>query len=697
MAQLIQHGFSQKQFSRSRFSTKGFAIGFISVLLSACATTQTPTSTPTAESNGKNADDLLIIDCLLPGQVKKLGSHTTYLTARRPIKTTATDCEIRGGEYVAFDRADYATALKIWLPVAQAGDAEAQTYVGEIYEKGLGLKPDYQAASIWYDKAAKQNYSRALINLGNLYEKGLGVAQDKAQALNLYRQAAGIQSDDLLYASTVEVHAVDQKELARLKDEVAFKSRELAAAQGQLAKARDEIAQRKQALAQAEQIKKDAELALFAQESKDVHEQSQALIKDLRNELNRAQSEVASQQEQLAIVNAKLQQLDAEMASTNTSLLESQTLIADASTMPVIEIIDPPMTLMRGLPSIPVKAGTNEKEVVGKIKAPEGLKSFKVNGKEQTIDEYNLFWVNVPVDSGRKTIKLEAIDNNNNKVAFNFTLVPEKAVTTTQKPVAEKGRPVNSDINLGNYYALVIGNNEYRDSAFPSLETAVNDANETAQVLRDKFGFETQVLRNATRYEMLAALNELREKLTEQDNLLIYYAGHGEIDEATNNGYWLPVDAKEGDTRNWISNAAISDILNTLPAKHVMVVADSCYAGTLSVAAMPRVDESMTEDLQKEWIMAMSQARARTVLTSGGVAPVMDGGGDGHSVFSRAFLDSLQQSEGIVEGHSIYRDVLGKVKRKTANLQVQQVPEYAPARYAGHEAGEFFFNSGTAI
>src|SRR5690606_16821753 len=122
---------------------------------------------------GKNADDLMIIDCLLPGQVKKLGSFTTYLTARRPIKTTATDCEIRGGEYVSFDRADYATALKIWLPQAQAGDAEAQTYVGEIYEKGLGLKPDYQAAAVWYAKAAEQNFSRAQINLGNLYEKGL--------------------------------------------------------------------------------------------------------------------------------------------------------------------------------------------------------------------------------------------------------------------------------------------------------------------------------------------------------------------------------------------------------------------------------------------------------------------------------------------------------------------------------------------
>ena len=128
-----------------------------------------------------------------------------------------------------------------------------------------------------------------------------------------------------------------------------------------------------------------------------------------------------------------------------------------------------------------------------------------------------------------------------------------------------------------------------------------------------------------------------------------------------------------------------------------MVVADSCYAGTLSVAAMPRVDESMPDDLQKEWILAMSQARARTVLTSGGVAPVLDGGGDGHSVFSRAFLDTLRKSDGIIEGHSVYREVLSRVQTKARSLNVQQVPEYAPARYAGHEAGEFFFNPGTTI
>ncbi|MCK5792273.1 MAG: caspase family protein [Ketobacter sp.] len=677
-----------------QLTASGFCIGFLSVILSACATAPNqPGNGQAAET--KNADDLLIIDCLLPGQVKKLGTQTTFLTARRPIKTTATDCEIRGGEYVAFDRADYATALKIWLPVAQSGDAEAQTYVGEIYEKGLGLKPDYQAASVWYEKAAKQNFSRALINLGNLYEKGLGVAQDKAMALNLYRQAAGLQSDDLLYASTVEVRAVDQKELIRLKDEVAFKSQQLAAAEGQLANLQADLAQRKQALAAAEQTQKNAELALFAQESKAIHEQSQALIKQLKSELSQARLAVDNQQQQLAAANQQLNQISNQVASTNTSILQSETLIASADTMPIIEIIDPPMTLMRGLPTIPVKASLRQKEIVGKIKAPNGLKSFKVNGREQTIDEYNLFWVNVPIDGDRKTVKLEAIDTNNNRVAFNFSVVPDQSAVVSSVPDTAQPLAVKSGLNLGNYHALVIGNNDYR--SYPKLKTAVNDATETASVLQEKFGFKTTVLKNATRYEILAALNELREQLTDQDNLLIYYAGHGELDDKTDKGFWLPVDAEQGNSRNWISNAAISDILNTLKAKHVMVVADSCYAGTLSVAAMPRVDESMPDDLQKEWILAMSQARARTVLTSGGVAPVLDGGGDGHSVFSRAFLDTLRKSDGIIEGHSVYREVLSRVQTKARSLNVQQVPEYAPARYAGHEAGEFFFNPGTTI
>ncbi len=666
-------------------------ISFILTLLTGCSASVPPSDG--ALVTAASADDLLIIDCLLPGQVKRLGSLSTYLSARRPIKTSAVDCEIRGGEYVAFDRADYATALKIWLPVAQSGDPEAQTYVGEIYEKGLGLEPDFAMAAIWYSKASEQRFPRALINLGNLYEKGLGVSMDKAKALNYYRQAAGLENDDLLYASTVEINAVDQQELAHLKYQVTEKTRQLAQAENQLAQAQQNLARNKQALAAAQSQEKALALELYTQESKAIHEQSQALITQLREALVNAEATVNEQERRLADANAQLSKSHNEVQSQHAALEQSSLKMADASSMPVIEIIDPPMTLMRGLPTIPVASNIKEKEIIGKIQAPAGLKSFKVNGVEQSIDEYNLFWVNVPLSQKRTNIKLEAIDHQNNTVALNFSVVSDSPAVTT---IAQKATPDSllappTALQLGNYHALVIGNNNYRH--YPVLETAINDVTSTATVLNSKFGFNTTILRNATRYEILAALNELRETLDENDNLLIYYAGHGEMDSNGDSGYWLPVDAEQGNARNWISNAAISDILNTIKAKHIMVVADSCYAGTLSVAAMPRMVEAIPGDMQQEWVEAMVQARARTVLTSGGIAPVMDGGGDGHSVFARAFIETLQSTDGLVEGHTVYQQVLRRVQSKSQALRHPQVPEYAPVRHAGHEAGEFFFQS----
>ena len=86
----------------------------------------------------EDVNKLYVVDCLLPGQMRKLGTSMTYLSARRPIRTTEADCEVRGGEYVAYDRANYTSALNVWLEKANEGDATAQLYVGQIYEKGLG-------------------------------------------------------------------------------------------------------------------------------------------------------------------------------------------------------------------------------------------------------------------------------------------------------------------------------------------------------------------------------------------------------------------------------------------------------------------------------------------------------------------------------------------------------------------------------
>src|SRR5690606_11459228 len=147
--------------------------------------------------------DLEIVDCLLPGQVRQLG-NTSFLTQRRPIRTTVAECSIRGGEYVAYDRADLKSALRIWMQAAESGDVEAQTKVGEIYERGLGVEPNYEAAALWYQKAADRGYARALFNLGTLYEQGLGVPQDRLKALNLYREAWGVPEDSLIFASAAE-------------------------------------------------------------------------------------------------------------------------------------------------------------------------------------------------------------------------------------------------------------------------------------------------------------------------------------------------------------------------------------------------------------------------------------------------------------------------------------------------------------
>src|SRR5215467_7448006 len=192
---------------------------------------------PQPQSVGRT-EDLLIVDCLLPSQIRRLGQQVTYLSARRAVKTSARDCEIRGGEYVAYDRANYATALKVWLPLAEQGDASAQTNVGEIFEKGLGVPPDYAAAVVWYRRGAERGYSRAAINLGQLYEQGHGVPKDPVQALGWYRKAAGLGDLPFGLAATPTPPSQETQQLrlevARLRGQLEAKQAQLDAKQAEL-------------------------------------------------------------------------------------------------------------------------------------------------------------------------------------------------------------------------------------------------------------------------------------------------------------------------------------------------------------------------------------------------------------------------------------------------------------------------------
>ena len=222
-------------------------VGCTSPSPSVQAPDQSTSAASSAAAPGR-AEALFVVDCLLSGQVRKLG-QMTFLTSRRPIKTSAQDCEFRGGEYVAYDRSDYRTSLNVWLPQAQAGDKEAQTYVGEIYEKGLGVPRDYAVASAWYRKAAAQGHSRAQINLGFLYEKGLGVEKDPVQALSWYRQASGLKEAmvlDTISNRWSDTGTSTQKELQELKQEVEQHKAESAALRQQLERTQQQLGQTQQ-------------------------------------------------------------------------------------------------------------------------------------------------------------------------------------------------------------------------------------------------------------------------------------------------------------------------------------------------------------------------------------------------------------------------------------------------------------------
>lgn len=157
--------------------------------------------------------------------------------------------------------------------------------------------------------------------------------------------------------------------------------------------------------------------------------------------------------------------------------------------------------------------------------------------------------------------------------------VSELGEKSVQEMPRLPGREIEKIKNPGYYHALVIGNNDYQH--LPNLETARNDAEEIADVLARLYGFQTSLIVNGTRIKILTALDQYRGILGENDNLLIYYAGHGYYDKAVDRGYWLPVEAEQITTANWISTADITDKLKAYRAKHVTVVVDSCYSGAL--------------------------------------------------------------------------------------------------------------------
>ncbi len=254
---------------------------------------------------------------------------------------------------------------------------------------------------------------------------------------------------------------------------------------------------------------------------------------------------------------------------------------------------------------------------------------------------------------------------------------------------ASRGISVIGDLShqsgkLGSYRALLIGINDYNDPKIPDLETAVNDTTAMAKLLRERYGFKVKLLldHKATRKAIYQALRNLASSTTPDDNILIYYAGHGDLDRLTNDGWWIPSDAEGGDPVTYLNNFLIQTYIRSMKARHVLLISDSCYSGTLfgQARALPQV-------IDDKYYLNLYNEKSRWGMTSGNKTPVSDRGTGNHSVFAYQLLKELRKNEKpYISTQEIYTRIAPIVSNNS-----EQTPLCRPIRNTGDQGGEFVF------
>ncbi|MEO8151651.1 MAG: caspase family protein [Rhizobacter sp.] len=354
-----------------------------------------------------------------------------------------------------------------------------------------------------------------------------------------------------------------------------------------------------------------------------------------------------------------------------------------------IHIIDPVVVLPTAngdgtTPSVRLAGQGTQRQLTGKVTAEAGLRQLTLNDKPLAFDAQGVFRATLDLSQGPMELRLVATDRQGNQSMVSFS-----AVAGTASPARNTSLLPDHGVASGAYRALVIANQNYQH--WERLDTPLRDAQDLKQLLERRYGFKVTLLADATRREMFTALNALRAQLGSDDNLLVFYAGHGDIDPVTQRGYWVPVDGERHNRSNWMSVLDVTDQLNALPARQVLVVADSCYSGTMARTALAAADADLGAGRRWDALRAMGRLRARVALTSGGLEPVVDGGAGRNSLFTRSLIDVLSAVNEPIEGRRVHEELAARFSLRAQRLKLQQKPEYAPIRFAGHEAGDFLF------
>lgn len=230
-------------------------------------------------------------------------------------------------------------------------------------------------------------------------------------------------------------------------------------------------------------------------------------------------------------------------------------------------------------------------------------------------------------------------------------------------------------------FALLVGNNQYA-VPIPSLDTPIADVTTIAELLRNRFGYETRILKDAGKTRIIEALNEIAAQALPEDSVLLFYAGHGYLLDDVKMGYWIPVDASVKTAQGWISNSDISKLLSAIRARQLILISDSCYSGSLTKEQKVTVGNALDVD-------AILRQRSVLVLSSGADEPVSDEGKEGHSIFAWNLIKTLKATGNLTPGAKVWSTV-----RTGVAEEYPQQPQYGAVVSAGHtEGGDFLFQA----
>lgn len=315
------------------------------------------------------------------------------------------------------------------------------------------------------------------------------------------------------------------------------------------------------------------------------------------------------------------------------------------------------------------KVRTSQLAVSGTITDEDGIQSVFINGQTIVLGQGGIFTLNLPLAIGANDILFNVVDKKNVSTQKTYTIEMEAPAPVVSDAIATDGA----------YYALLIGGNEYDDPDIMDLDKPVDDARRLGGVLEKYYTFETEnitYLENPLRSEIIDALDELRTKLGPEDNLLLFYAGHGYWDEETETGYWIPKNGRKTSTADWFRNTTLIDQLRTIKTKHTLLVADACFSGSIfKTRSIFISDEAVA-------IKKLYELPSRKAMTSGTLTEVPD-----RSEFLKYLTKRLENN---VERYLPSAELFSSFRRAVINNS-DVIPRYGTMQKVGDEGGDFIF------